>query len=598
MNKKRKFAIKAVLTVFAIHAKRYPVSTSFGLVLPIIAIVMDIVIPIYYKQMIDVAAAAGTPTDVAAEAMVGLLFIAIGLFIVRQVARRGGSIANVVFQPKIMNDLAQTAFSYLLDHSYHFFVNNFTGSLVRKVNRLTRAFEDVADRLQYDIIPLVVSLTGITIVLFFRDALLGGIFLGWIVFFLIVQFALAQWKMRFNLAVADQDSIVTGVLSDSVSNDVTIKLFAGEDFERSLFKTVSDDQAKKRTLSWSIDEIISGVQAVLMILIEFLLIYVAIDLWRKGVLTVGDFILIQAYLLTAMDRLWSVGGAIRKLYESFADATEMVEILNETHGVMDQSGATKLVADKGAIEFRDVDFRFHANRTVLEKLNLGINSREKVALVGPSGAGKTTITKLLVRFYDVSSGGIFIDGQNIAHVTQKSLREAIAFVPQEPVLFHRTLRENIRYGRRDATDEEILEAAKQAHCYDFIMASPEGFDTFVGERGIKLSGGERQRIAIARAILKNAPILILDEATSSLDSESEALIQDALTKLMEGKTVIAIAHRLSTVMKMDRIIVVENGKVAMSGTHADLLARDGGLYKKLWEIQAGGFINNDLGPSA
>lgn len=591
---KKKFAIRAVLRVFAVHVKRYPISTSIGLILPIIAIVMDIIIPLYYRQMLDVAAAVDEPTDVAAAAMVGLLFIAIGLFVVRQVARRGGSIANVVFQPKIMNDLAQTAFSYMLDHSYHFFVNSFTGSLVRKVSRLTRAFEDVADRLQYDLIPLVVVLTGISIVLFLRDQLLGAIFLIWVLLFLFVQFVLARWKMRFNLAVAEQDSVVTGVLSDSISNDVTIKLFAGENFERSLFKDVSDDQAKKRTLSWGIDEVISGVQAVLMIAIEFCLLYVAIGLWRQGVLTVGDFILIQTYLLAAMERLWSVGGAIRKLYESFADATEMVDILNQAHEILDAPQATMLSATKGTIEFRDVSFQFQDARSILKHLNLNIDSCEKIALVGPSGAGKTTITKLLVRFYEVSGGGIYIDGQNISTVTQESLRNAIAFVPQEPVLFHRTLRENIRYGRRDATDEEVMEAAKQAHCYDFIMETPEGFDTFVGERGIKLSGGERQRIAIARAILKNAPILILDEATSSLDSESEALIQDALSRLMEGKTVIAIAHRLSTVMKMDRIVVIENGMVVTSGTHADLLTHEEGLYKKLWEIQAGGFLENDL----
>ncbi len=214
---------------------------------------------------------------------------------------------------------------------------------------------------------------------------------------------------------------------------------------------------------------------------------------------------------------------------------------------------------------------------------------EKIALVGPSGAGKSTITKLLLRLYDINSGAIEIDGQNIAEVTQESLRNAIAFVPQEPVLFHRTLMENIRYGRRDATDAEVIDAAKKAHCHEFIAALPEGYNTYVGERGIKLSGGERQRVAIARAILKDAPILVLDEATSSLDSESEHLIQDALEVLMRGKTVIVIAHRLSTIMKMDRIVVLEGGQVVAEGTHEELL-QQGGLYHKLWSIQAGGFI--------
>jgi ABC-type multidrug transport system fused ATPase/permease subunit len=218
-----------------------------------------------------------------------------------------------------------------------------------------------------------------------------------------------------------------------------------------------------------------------------------------------------------------------------------------------------------------------------------IAPHEKIALVGPSGAGKTTITKLLLRFHDVESGVISIDGQNIARVTQNSLREAIAMVPQEPILFHRSLMDNIRYGRPDASDEEVFEAARRARCHDFIMELPEKYQTFVGERGIKLSGGERQRIAIARAILKNAPILVLDEATSSLDSESESLIQAALDELMKGKTTIVIAHRLSTIMRMDRIVVIDGGKVVDSGTHDELLTK-AGIYKKLWDIQAGGFI--------
>ncbi|HCM43648.1 TPA: hypothetical protein DIS55_01705, partial [Candidatus Kaiserbacteria bacterium] len=217
---------------------------------------------------------------------------------------------------------------------------------------------------------------------------------------------------------------------------------------------------------------------------------------------------------------------------------------------------------------------------------------ERVAFVGPSGAGKTTVTKLLLRFYDVNDGNIEIDGYDIANVTLESLREAIAFVPQDPVLFHRSLLENIRYGRRDATENEVIEAAKKAHCHEFITTLPKGYGTFVGERGVKLSGGERQRIAIARAILKNAPILVLDEATSSLDSESEALIQDALETLMKGKTVIVIAHRLSTVMKMDRIIVLEDGRITADGRHEELITQDG-RYRTLWNIQAGGFLTDN-----
>lgn len=296
-----------------------------------------------------------------------------------------------------------------------------------------------------------------------------------------------------------------------------------------------------------------------------------------------------------MDRIWSLGRNMRNLYQAFSDATEMLNIIEQPLDIQDAPDAKPLIVKEGAIRFDRVDFAYHDGQDVLADCSLSIAPHEKVAVVGPSGAGKSTITKLLLRLYDVTGGAITIDSQDIAKTTQESVRHAIAFVPQDPSLFHRSLRDNIRYGRPDATDEEVREAARQAHCLEFLERYPEGFDTLVGERGVKLSGGERQRIAIARAILKDAPILVLDEATSSLDSESEALIQDALKKLMEGKTVIAIAHRLSTIMHMDRIIVMESGNIVLSGTHEELLAKESNLYKKLWEIQAGGFIEGKEG---
>jgi ATP-binding cassette subfamily B protein len=328
-----------------------------------------------------------------------------------------------------------------------------------------------------------------------------------------------------------------------------------------------------------------------VVCIQIALLFGALHYWQLGQLTIGDFVLIQAYLLTTIQQLFGINRNLRRFYESYADANEMVTILNTPHDVQDILEAPILKVTEGVIDFNDVDFYFHKERPILEKFNLKIKDNEKIALVGPSGAGKSTIIKLLLRFYDVKEGAILIDGQDIDKVTQDSLRDAIAFVPQEPILFHRSLMENIRYGRRDATDEEVLEAARKAHCHEFISGFPEQYETFVGERGVKLSGGERQRVAIARALLKNAPILVLDEATSSLDSESESLIQNALDVLMEGKTVITIAHRLSTIMKMDRIVVIDGGKVVAEGTHAELLEDENGLYHKLWSIQAGGFID-------
>jgi ABC-type multidrug transport system fused ATPase/permease subunit len=268
----------------------------------------------------------------------------------------------------------------------------------------------------------------------------------------------------------------------------------------------------------------------------------------------------------------------------------MTTILDTPHEVSDIPGATDLQITDGSICMDNVSFGYHNSRTIIDKFTLHIAPKEKVAIIGPSGAGKSTIIKLLMRNSDVLDGSITVDGQQINKLTLESLWTHMSLVPQEPILFHRSLMENIRYGRINATDEEVIAAAKLAHCDEFIRSFADGYETLVGERGIKLSGGERQRVAIARAILRNAPILILDEATSSLDSESERLIQDALAHLMSGKTVIVIAHRLSTIMHMDRIVVMENGRIAEEGSHRTLLSIPDGLYRKLWQLQAGGFI--------
>jgi ATP-binding cassette subfamily B protein len=268
----------------------------------------------------------------------------------------------------------------------------------------------------------------------------------------------------------------------------------------------------------------------------------------------------------------------------------MTVTLNTPHEIEDIKNAKQLKVTEGVVAFEDVSFYYHETRKIFENLNFNIERNQKIALVGPSGSGKSTIIKLLLRMHDISAGKISVDGQNISKVTQDSLWKNISLVPQDPILFHRSLLENIRYGKPEATEEEVRQAARLAHCDEFISAFPEKYETHVGERGVKLSGGERQRVAIARAILRNAPILVLDEATSSLDSESESLIQDALNNLMKNKTVIVIAHRLSTIMKMDRIIVLESGKIVEEGTHEELVKKPKGLYKKLWKFQAGGFI--------
>ncbi len=592
-SSRRGLFTKETSLIYLKEVCKYPWLLTTLIVFGIVAQIIKLIEPLLLRHLFDVIATGSKDPETIALLMSIAGSIVIVLFS-HWLVIRIHIYALVFIDGRMLRDLYGRAFTYLIRHSYHFFTNQFAGTLTRRVGRFSKSFETIFDSIVLQFIPAAVFVGGAIIVFFIRNQTLGIIFGAWVVLVLAIQIILVRLNNPFRVLRAAEDSKLTGTLADAIGNQNTISLFSGTAFEANRLKETAQSWYRAVIRTWNMDEITWAILGLLMVVINVILLYVALHFWELGVLTIGDFVLIQAYLLTTFDRLFSINREIRHFNEAFADAGEMVEILETPHEVQDQPNASSLVVSAGAISFSAVEFYFSESHPILKDFNVDIRSGEKIALVGPSGAGKTTVTKLLLRLYDVKSGVITIDGQNIGAVTQDSVRDAIAFVPQEPILFHRTLMENIRYGRRDATDEEVKEAARQAHCEEFIAQTPQGYDTFVGERGIKLSGGERQRIAIARAILKNAPILVLDEATSSLDSESEALIQDALTKLMQGKTVIAIAHRLSTVMKMDRIIVIEQGKVVTTGTHEELVKHEGGLYKKLWEIQAGGFLTNDI----
>lgn len=577
-----------VLAAYYRAASRYPWLLlgvfAAGLAIEAVSVVATLIM----SRLIDtVAVSVPSAESLATLYWFVLLFLCVALF--GWCAQRLRMFAIFRIEARVMADLSNQAFHYLLDHSYDFFVSNFAGTLTRRVTRYARAFEQVLDGIVFQFFSTFVFASGVIIVLSIRNIWIGLALFTWTIVFVWVQIALTKWRQPLRVTRAEEDSKVTGALSDAVSNHSTISLFATENHERSLFSGAIARWYDATMRSWRADGVIYAVQGLLAIGIEIALLGGGVYLWSQGQFAVGDFVLIQVYIIGLIDRIWNLGNGMRKLYDAFADAYEMIVILETPHGVKNAQHSKELVIQGGAITFDSVGFNFNETRNIFTDLNLSIQAGERVALVGPSGAGKSTVTKLLLRLYDLTTGEIRIDGQNIAEVRQESLRKAMAFVPQEPVLFHRSLMDNIRYGRLDATDAEVIEAARKAHCHEFIAGLTNGYDTHVGERGIKLSGGERQRVAIARAILKNAPILIMDEATSSLDSESEHLIQEALDVLMEGKTVIVIAHRLSTVLKMDRILVIENGRVAAQGTHEELL-KEQGLYHKLWNIQAGGFL--------
>ncbi len=587
-------AMRKPRTVFSVYARevlRHPKLFSVIVVCDLIMQATYLVAPLYLRSFFNTIA-KNVPSDAVAQALVYILVVIVIIWIIDWLAHRGQYVATMYLETRVMSDLYRSTFDYLLGHSYNFFISQFAGSLTHKVSKFVRSFEIIIDSVVNNMFPALVFITGAIVVLFIRNHTLGIILAVWSVLYLMFQIYVSRVRRPSRIARAEADSRVTGNLADAISNQSTIVLFSGGRHEASRFGRTVAEWVKAFLRTWWVDAWIWLGLGFFMIVIQTTLLYVGIQLWHEGLFSVGDFILIQAYLLTAFERLEQVNRQLRRANDAYSDAGEMVEILETLHEVHDVPGARPLLVRDGALTFENVDFYFYEEQGVFENFNLAVRGREKVAFVGPSGAGKTTLTKLILRLFDVKAGAITVDGQNIAAVTQESLRDAIGFVPQEPILFHRTLMENIRYGRRDASDADVVEAAKRAHCHEFISKLPHGYDTYVGERGVKLSGGERQRVAIARAILKNAPLLILDEATSSLDSTSELLIQKALADLMSGKTVIVIAHRLSTIMKMDRIIVLDGGTLVEEGTHQELLTKKG-LYAELWSHQAGGFIQDE-----
>jgi ATP-binding cassette subfamily B protein len=552
--------------------------------------IIAVFIPLLYKNFFDELGLTQVDKSMVVPVLLKIITTVLILKLTMWVIQRFGMYNMSKMQSKTMATLRQNAFNYLINHSYSFFTNNFSGSLVQRVNRFSRSFETISDSLAFSIMPLLITVTGSLIVTWFVAPIISIALLIWVVTFSTFNILFSGWKLKYDVAVAEADSKTTGYLSDSITNSSAISLFTGQSYESEKFKEVSTDQSNKLTFSWILGDIVDGVQTLLIALVEFVILYYAIKYWDRGLATIGTFVLAQTYVIGLAQQLWGLNRFVRKIYEGIADAKEMVEILETPYEIKNVSGAKPIIVNKGEIVFKDVNFNFNEDRAVLQNLNINIKPGEKVAIIGPSGAGKTTFVRLIMRMYELTTGTILIDGQDINKVTQNSLREKISLVPQDPVLFHRTLMENIRYGRREATDAEVIEAAKLAHCAEFIENLPLKYETFVGERGIKLSGGERQRVAIARAILKRAPILILDEATSSLDSHSEKLIQNALDNLMKDCTTIVIAHRLSTIKKMDRIIAMKDGAIIEEGTHDELTNRNSGLYKDLWELQVGGFI--------
>jgi len=491
--------------------------------------------------------------------------------------------------PWLKAQMRQTLFERAQEHSPRYFQDNFSGVIGSRISQIAMITDTMRHIFIWDLLSPFCRLLFIIGIMFYENYIYGSFIVIWLIIFFSIILAMMPKISKSSEDFAHDQNKVNGFLIDSLSNIFSVKYYARSNHEMTaLLKIMDNERHKDKKLQWNllVQRIFMRNSTTIVIgIMLFLMVYG----WYQGQVTAGLFAMTMMLSLQLGYSANSMGSGIMTSFSQFGQLREALNLINEPIEINNLKNSQKLITSKGALSFEKLDFEYKNQDTIFNDFNLEIPAQQKIGVVGPSGAGKSTLVSLLLRFYDLKSGTIKIDDQDISKITQNSLRHSVAVIPQDTSLFHRTLMDNIRYGRLDASDEDVIEAAKRAHAHEFIIELPLGYDTMVGERGMKLSGGQRQRIAIARAILKGAPILILDEATSALDSESERLIQDSLKTLMEGKTVIAIAHRLSTIAHLDRFIVMDHGRIVQDGTHEELKKQDG-LYAKLWNMQSGGFL--------
>ncbi|MBX3529859.1 MAG: ABC transporter ATP-binding protein [Rhizobiaceae bacterium] len=581
-------AFRSVFAFCAIHWRRQWFRCAWLAGFFLLGTLADVLTPLFAGRLVD-AIASGTPGDpatwnAALWAFAALMALAIGALALRHTAFMG----VVTLTLKMMSDIGAGAFQRVQHLSTDWHANSFAGSTVRKVTRGMWALDVLNDTILMALIPSLTMLIGTTLLLGFHWPLMGLIVAG----FSVLQVALTLGLTLFVVAPAATlsnawDTKLGGALADAISCNAVVKAFGAETREEARLAKVIAKWRGRTGRTWVRGTWSGTTQGTSLLFMRAAIIGTALYLWSTGQASAGDvtFMLTSFFLLQGYLR--DIGTHVRNLQRSVNDMEELVELSGEPLGVADRPGAAPIEITDGGVRFDHVTFHYGRHAAPLYRdFSVDIAPGERVGLVGHSGSGKTTFVKLIQRLYDVSGGRILIDGQEIGAATQDSLRQQVAIVQQEPILFHRSLAENIAYARPGATQAEIEAAAELANAHDFITELPKGYGTLVGERGVKLSGGERQRVAIARAFLADAPILILDEATSSLDSESEQLIQQAMERLMQGRTTLVIAHRLSTVKALDRLLVFDKGKIVEEGKHVALVRKSGGIYRRLFEKQA------------
>jgi len=540
-----------------------------------------------FKKVVDILTTGG-PDQIRMVALWVAIYVSMSS-ILGQILWRSSGFAGLKWALGVRATISHSLSAYVYKHSSEYFNRRFAGAIGSKISNAGQGARTLVEEFLWTHLEFVVVLATTMTLVFFTSPAVGWVFVAW----LVVAAPINTWLARRRVPISTESQRLAtserARIIDTVTNMGAVQNFARRPYELNSLGDIITRRYWTNVKGWRMSEFNRIWNQLVSLVFIAGIAGVTVWLWGQEQISPGSVVLVLSLMGNMLSHIKALGNNFNSLAERYSEVKEGLEDIVINHEVADKPGAKTLKVDTGKVEFNGAQFAYENSRRVLENFSLAIEPGQKVGLVGRSGAGKSTLVKLLLRNYELTGGALLIDGQDISHVTQDSLRENIAVVPQEPALFHRTIKENIQYGRLDATEEEIVEAAKLAQAHEFIASLPLGYDTLVGERGVKLSGGERQRVALARVVLSRAKILVLDEATSSLDSESEAAIQKALHELMQGKTVVAIAHRLSTLREMDRILVLDEGKIVEDGTHEALLKKKG-LYSELWSHQSGGYI--------
>ncbi len=568
--------------------KKQPIAFIVFFLSPTILILESTVMPYALKMIIDCISTHQGPRNNIFLQLKPALYLYTGCWLIWTIVARSQNLWQAYILPKFEADIRMSSLSYVLEHSYRYFSNQFSGNIANKISDLPKSLDTIRMILCWNVVSSISTVSAALIVMFFINIWCTVILGIWVILFMLAIIYIGKGANVAAEKNAEDKSNLSGHIVDLISNIASVKLFSKITNEINYLKTFQEKEIvsnKQLILSYNKLNLCSDILGFSLVA----LIITLIAGWQRDLISVGDFVFIMQSTYGVMLQLWYLSQSFTTLFTEIGIAKQALTILQKPHDIIDLPNAKLLQIKSGLIEFDNVTFNYQHGNRLFQNKHITIEPGTKVGLVGFSGSGKTTFANLILRFFEIHHGQIRIDGQNIREVTQDSLHAAIAMIPQDTSLFHRTLMENIRYGNLDANDQEVIQASINAHCHEFIMKLPEQYQTLVGERGTKLSGGQRQRIAIARAMLKNAPIIILDEATSALDSVTEKHIQESLQILTKNRTTIVIAHRLSTLSAMDRILVFDRGQIIEDGLHEQLLQQNG-RYSYMWHMQSGNFL--------